>query len=161
MVMIILAVLAVVVAPKFINLKTDSKTAILESLGGAMQEGLRLVYIQSALENKTTGNTEITYLGHPLPIYNGYPAVDGGDSFEELNQQVQAWLDIDSVALTTIIADNDAAPFFVDKSTALNRIYIFYSEDLADKSVFFNCHALYTNQENGSGPSVTIKTSDC
>ena len=39
MVMIILAVLAVVVAPKFINLKTDSKTAILESLGGAMQEG--------------------------------------------------------------------------------------------------------------------------
>ncbi|MDO6763826.1 type II secretion system protein [Agarivorans sp. 1_MG-2023] len=161
MVIVILAIIAVVAVPKLINLKTDGKAAVLNTIGGSMQEGLRLVYTEAALENKATGNQQINYLGTPLPIYNGHPAVEGTDSFEELNRQVQAWLSINSVALTTITANNDAAPFFIDKSTAFNHIYIFFSEDLASKSVFFNCHVLYTNQENGSGPSVTVKTSDC
>ncbi|GAB1623376.1 type II secretion system protein [Agarivorans albus] len=161
MVIVILAILGVVALPKFLNLRFDSKAATLETIGGAMREGLHLVYSEAALQNKTNGNSEIDYLGTLLPVYQGYPAVDGSDSFQQLNTQVQAWLDIDSVALPSIIANNDAAPFFVDKSTALNRIYIFFSDDLADKSVFFDCHVLYTNQENGNGPSVTVKTSDC
>ncbi|WP_255494611.1 type II secretion system protein [Agarivorans sp. Alg241-V36] len=161
LVIVILAVLSVVALPKFISLRLDSKAATLEAVGGAMREGLHLVYSEAALQNQISGNGEIDYLGVQLPVYQGYPAVDGGNSFQQLNQQVQAWLDIDSVALPTIIANNDAAPFFVDKSTALNRIYIFFSDDLADKSVSFNCHVLYTNQENGNGPSVTVKTTDC
>ncbi|MFT5705131.1 MAG: hypothetical protein ACI8SK_001086 [Shewanella sp.] len=49
-----------------------------------------------------------------IPLYNGYPAVDGNDSFDELNRQVRAWLDIYSVSLTAI---------FVTKmlSTPLNQ----------------------------------------
>jgi MSHA pilin protein MshA len=96
-----------------------------------------------------------------IPLYNGYPAVNSSDSFDELNAQVQAWLDIDSVSLTKIASDNDAAPLFIDKSTANNQIYIFFAEDLPDKSVSFNCHILYQNRTTNTEYELFVRTDDC
>ncbi|WP_076414615.1 type II secretion system protein [Shewanella sp. UCD-KL12] len=160
-VIIILGILAVVAAPKFISLTSDSKAAVLEGIGGAMESGLALVYSKAAIEGQENGDGLIDIAGTSVPLFDGHPAVDGSDSFDELNAQVQAWLEIDSVSLTAIEADNDAAPFFIDKSTRLNRIYIFFAEDLSQKSVRFNCHIRYTNLESATGPEVIVETEDC
>lgn len=160
-VIIILGILAVVAAPKFISLTSDSKAAVLESIAGAMESGLDLVHSKAAIEGQETGDGQIEINGVAVPLFNGHPSVEGTDSFDKLNEQVQAWLEIDSVSLTAIETDNDAAPFFIDKSTRLNRIYIFFSEDLSQKKVSFNCHIRYTNLESATGPVVIVETEDC
>lgn len=160
-VIIVLGILAVIAAPKFLNLRTDAKIADLQAIEGAMKSALALVYSKAAIEGENVEAGTITHAGIDIPLYNGYPAVDGGDSFDELNEQVQAWLDIDSVSLTAIKQDNNAAPLFIDKSSANNQIYIFFSEDLADKSVNFYCHILYQNKESNSHYEVFLRTDDC
>ncbi|MCL1093243.1 type II secretion system protein [Shewanella kaireitica] len=160
-VIIVLGILSVIAAPKFLNLRTDAKIADLQAIEGAMKSALSLVYSKAAIEGESVEAGTITHAGIDIPLYNGYPAVDGGDSFDELNEQVQAWLDIDSVSLTAIKQDNNAAPLFIDKSSANNQIYIFFSEDLADKSVNFDCHILYQNNESSSQYEVFLRTDDC
>lgn len=160
-VIIVLGILAVIAAPKFLNLRTDAKIADLQAIEGAMKSALALVYSKAAIEGENVEAGTITHAGIDIPLYNGYPAVDGGDSFDELNEQVQTWLDIDSVSLTAIKQDNNAAPLFIDKSSANNQIYIFFSEDLADKSVNFYCHILYQNKESNSQYEVFLRTDDC
>ncbi|MCG9730160.1 prepilin-type N-terminal cleavage/methylation domain-containing protein [Shewanella sp. Isolate13] len=160
-VIIVLGVIAIVALPKFVVLKTDSKIATLDGIAAAMESGLDLVHSKAVIEGQAKGAGNIVHAGVTIPLYNGYPAVDGTDSFDELNRQVKAWLNIDSVSLTTIQQDPDAAPFFIDKSTANNHIYIFFSEDLNDKSVSFNCHIRYENAINATEPVITVKHSDC
>ncbi|WP_299806652.1 Tfp pilus assembly protein FimT/FimU [uncultured Shewanella sp.] len=160
-VIIVLGILAVIALPKFVNFHADSKVAVLDGIAAAMKGGLDLVHSKAVIEGENVDFGSIEYAGVSIPLYNGYPAVDGNDSFDELNRQVRTWLDIDSVSLTAIKLDNDAAPFFIDKSTANNHIYIFFSEDLNDKSVSFNCHIRYENAINATEPVITVKHSDC
>ncbi|MBL4913278.1 prepilin-type N-terminal cleavage/methylation domain-containing protein [Shewanella schlegeliana] len=160
-VIIVLGILAVIALPKFVDLKTDTKVATLDGIAAAMKSGLDLVHSKAVIEGESNGFGSIVHAGVSIPLYNGYPAVDGNDSFDELNRQVRAWLDIDSVSLTTIQQDPHAAPFFIDKSTANNHIYIFFSEDLNDKSVSFNCHIRYENPIGSTQPVITVKHSDC
>ncbi|MEZ9197238.1 Tfp pilus assembly protein FimT/FimU [Shewanella sp. 10N.286.54.B9] len=160
-VIIILGILAVIAAPKFLDLRTDAKIADLQAITGAMKSGLTLVHSKAAIEGEEVEEGAITHAGVEIPLYNGYPAVDGSDSFDELNVQLQAWLDIDSVSLTTIQQDNNAAPLFIDKSSANNQIYIFFSEDLADKSVNFDCHILYQNKETNDQYELFVRSDDC
>ncbi|GIU44296.1 type IV pilin [Shewanella sairae] len=160
-VLIVLGIIAVIALPKFVDLKTDSKIATLDGIAGAMKSGLDLIHSKAVIEGQAKGTGSIVHAGVTIPLYNGYPAVDGTDSFDELNRQVRAWLDIDSVSLTTIRQDPDAAPFFIDKSTANNHIYVFFSEDLNDKSVSFNCHIRYENAINATEPVITVKNTDC
>ncbi|QQX78880.1 prepilin-type N-terminal cleavage/methylation domain-containing protein [Shewanella sp. KX20019] len=160
-VIIILAILAVIAAPKFLDFRTDSKIATLEGVAGAMASGLALVHSKAAIEGQDVKIGSIVHAGVTIPLYNGYPSVRGRDDWETLNDQVQAWLDIDSVSLTEIEIDNDAAPFFIDKSTANNQIYIFFAEDLADKSVNFNCHILYQNPVSTTNYEIFVRTDEC
>ncbi|MCL1058962.1 type II secretion system GspH family protein [Shewanella gelidimarina] len=160
-VIIILGILAVIAAPKFLNFRTDAKIAALEGVAGAMSSGLALVHSKAAIEGQDSETGSIVHTGVSIPLYNGYPAVDGNDSFDKLNEQVQSWLEIDSVSLTKILADNNAAPFFIDKSTANNQIYIFFSEDLPDKKVSFYCYILYQNKTTNTEYELFIRTDDC
>ncbi|WP_210499652.1 type II secretion system protein [Vibrio crassostreae] len=96
-----------------------------------------------------------------IPLLNGYPSVDGGDSFFELNRQVQAWLDIDSVGKDEIISNPNAAPFFVDKSSTLNQVYIFFSNaPTSGNRTEYGCQVRYQNSD-AEGYSVRVLTSEC
>jgi len=162
---IVLGVLAATASSKFVDLSTDAKIASLNSVAGAMRSGLTLVLSEAALQGKANGNETIDFLGTEVPVYNGYPAVDGNDSFSDLNEQVQAWLEIDSVDRNTRRdeynnGESASSLFFTDKSTASNYIFIFFSEDWVDKSASFECQILYANPEGGT-PSVTVLTDAC
>ncbi|WP_122032351.1 type II secretion system protein [Aliivibrio sp. EL58] len=163
---VLLAILSIVVAPKFLSLKTDSKNQSLQGVGAAMKSALMLLNSQAAIENKEHGNTTIIINGVEVPLYNGYPSVRGSDNFVKINQQVKAWLDIDSVDRNTARKDRNAAPFFTDKSTRNNQIFIFFTSDYDNKSVRFKCHIRYENPESTpptpfTGPIVIIETDDC
>ncbi len=167
---VILSILAVTVAPKFIDLKNDSKTAVLQGVGAAMNSGLQLVHNKAVIENQlgpqtSTPAPKVTIAGVDIPLHNGYPAVNGNDSFVEVNAQIRAWIDIDMVDRNTMDSDPSytVARFFSDKSSDKNILHIFFGEDYPDKSGTFKCRVQYTNdpKSNGQLPVVEIFTDAC
>ncbi len=108
-VIVILGVIAVVAAPRFLNLSDDAKANTMLTVGAAMESALTLLHSQAVIAGQGTGDGDVIISGVAVPLLDGYPAVDGSDSFAQINAQVQVWFDIDSVGKTGIIADPNAA----------------------------------------------------
>jgi MSHA pilin protein MshA len=51
-VVVILGVLAVVAAPKFVDLSRDAKIAVLEGMQGTMRSGAKMIYAKALVEKK-------------------------------------------------------------------------------------------------------------
>ena len=80
-VIVILGILAVTAAPKFMNLQNDARNASLEGLKGAMQGAAGIVYGKAAIEGKETAGTavkpeSVTVDGTPIKVIYGYPTAD-------------------------------------------------------------------------------------
>lgn len=163
LVIAVLAILAVAVAPRFVSINRDAKAADMKAIGGAMESALSLVHAKAKIENQDGTAGEIVINGVAIPLYNGYPSVQGTDSFVQINAQVKAWLEIDAVDRNTARRNRDAAIFFTDKSTANNQIYIFFTSDYDQKSVNFKCQIRYENPVSNTPtrPTVNIETSEC
>jgi MSHA pilin protein MshA len=91
-VIIILGILAVVAAPKFINLKSDALTANLKSLQGALKSANTLVFSKALLSGQEkldpgsvtlNGATISTTLGYITPLADNIAKVLDG-SFESM-----------------------------------------------------------------------------
>lgn len=162
-VMLIIGLLAITAAPKFIDLTSDSKAATFNSISGSMASALQLIYSRALIKGEHKGTGLIQISGIDIPLYNGYPSVRGKDSFRQINAQLKAWLEIDAVDRNTARKNRDEATFFTDKSTRNNQIYIFYSADYDQKSVNFKCQIRYENPETTTPkkPTITVETDAC
>ncbi|PML78480.1 type II secretion system protein [Enterovibrio norvegicus] len=69
-VIVILGILAVTAAPKFLNFQDDARVASLNGLKGAIQSAASMTYGKAALEGKETGAKELT---GGLQVNEGYP----------------------------------------------------------------------------------------
>jgi MSHA pilin protein MshA len=117
-VIIILGILAVTAAPKFINLQTDARQSALQGVKGAIQGANGLVFAKAALAGKEkSGDTTVDILGtaattDDVAIKYGYMhateaafelAMDAGFDAESITDGVQAgtqdWI-VDEVAGT-------------------------------------------------------------
>lgn len=78
-VIVILGILAVTAAPKFLNMQGDARAASLEGVQGAMQGAAGIVYAKSAMEgeDKTdyaeTNGPSVTVDLTTINTHNGYP----------------------------------------------------------------------------------------
>ncbi|WP_217518156.1 type II secretion system protein [Vibrio metschnikovii] len=75
-VIVILGILAVTAAPRFLNLQGDARDASLQGLKGAMQGAAGIVYGRSAIDGKESVSSAIvTILGTgDVDVVWGYPA---------------------------------------------------------------------------------------
>ncbi|MCU8039400.1 type II secretion system protein [Shewanella oncorhynchi] len=71
-VIIILGILAVTAAPKFINLQGDARASTLQGLKGAIQGANSLVYSKAALTGKEVGPQTVTLDSGTVAVINGY-----------------------------------------------------------------------------------------
>lgn len=156
-VIVILGVLSAVAIPKFVDLSADSKKSILESVAGAMRSGSTLVFSKASIEGKADGKQKVNINGVEIDTYDGYPTAPIG-SYSEMNQQLQAWLEIDSVPSNQ--ANNASEIFFVDKYTRLKTLAIFFTEDYARKGLRLKCQIKYISRDNQQ-PTILIETEDC
>ncbi|MEH0688592.1 type II secretion system protein [Vibrio cholerae] len=73
-VIVILGILAVTAAPRFLNIQDDARKATLEGLAGAMQGAAGIVYGKSAIEGKEAASSGVVTLsGEDIDIVYGYP----------------------------------------------------------------------------------------
>ncbi|MEW4463685.1 type II secretion system protein, partial [Vibrio cholerae] len=70
-VIVILGILAVTAAPRFLNLQGDARQASLQGLKGAIDGAAGIVYGKSAVSGKDTKSTESV---DGISIVYGYPA---------------------------------------------------------------------------------------
>jgi len=72
---VILGILSVIAAPKFMDLSSDARIAALESLEGSMRSATDLVNYKATIENKTDCSTDptIEMVGATITLRCGYP----------------------------------------------------------------------------------------
>ncbi|MBA6351937.1 type II secretion system protein [Colwellia sp. BRX9-1] len=77
-VIVILGILAVTAAPKFIDISSDANKAVLESMGGTLISSSKLVYgksIVQGIQNQALTNIDIDGDGNDdIEIKHGYPS---------------------------------------------------------------------------------------
>lgn len=92
-VIVILGILAVTAAPRFISLAAESEIATLDGLKGALSSGAELVHSKAVIDGVDTGTNTIELNGGTLSIRSGYPRV--ASSCSNFTGQLNLWLQLD------------------------------------------------------------------
>jgi len=145
-VIVILGILAVTAAPRFIDLQSDARRAALEGIMASMQGGAQLVYAKSAIAGiQNTANTTVTVSGNTLDVEYGYPNAD-----LITPTTFQYFVDYDLADMT-----------IVNSSTTDNVVHIRYTSITGDIANNSGCYIQYTNATQGSTPAMTIVSDLC
>lgn len=158
-VIVILGILAVTAAPRFLNLQDDANSAAVQSLHGAAQSALALTYSKAVIANQESSqrSTSIeTNLG-TLELKNGYPEAyaEDGLGFEDLIQLEDTWEICYGSNLSRCSSSNSSNVRigFDTKQQPGKKCYIHYIEPTGTN-----------NPSNGTDDEtyfLTIETSEC
>ena len=113
-VIVILGILAVTAAPKFLNLQGDAREATLKGMKAAMESSASIVYSKAVikgLESETSGASVSTGVsGADVTIANGYPTADDAGIGAALDIGVGDWEDpsVSSASKTFIMTPKGA-----------------------------------------------------
>lgn len=152
-VIVILGILAVTAAPRFIDLQGDARGATLQGVKAALQGGSQLVYAKSAI----AGEQKIEFAGTDAPAVNingssvattyGYP---DADSVADIDG-IAPWADL-SDAEWTLTPDTPSAGSFVItpegvtyNATAGSECFVRYDEATGENA----------------GPTITVQAAGC
>ncbi|MEE1675403.1 prepilin-type N-terminal cleavage/methylation domain-containing protein [Agarivorans aestuarii] len=141
-VIIILGILAVTAAPKFLNLQTDARVSTLSGLEAAVKGGANLVYSKAAIAGEESAeNGSLT--DPAVTLAYGYPAAD----IDELDE----WLDI------THSTDGSTGDWIANET---GTTLTFSPSSVASGSAS-TCQLTYNEATSGSAPTYTIDPSGC
>lgn len=133
-VIIILGILAVTAAPKFLNLQDDAKMAAADGVFSGVRSAMQLVYSKSALEGKEKAEKTST----PTP----YVGSAGGRVATHFGYPTAAWLGIGQAIIL------DGAWIGAADSNAIPPTYQFYSTDKGGKAVNGSPCVIYTEADS-------------
>lgn len=155
-VIVILGILAVTAAPRFIDLQSDAQEASLDGVRAAVQGGSQLVFARAAIggvQSKTTDS--ITINTQSVPIAFGYPRATG---MTETN--IAGWLDM---AITTdATASADEFDFLLTVVAASNQFAITPFGTAYNATANSACQVLYTEAaDENSSPDVVVQAGGC
>lgn len=145
-VIVILGILAVTVAPKYINLEADAKTATLEAIKASMEGASALVYGKSLVK----GNHKVEQ------TFSDQPKVDIGDGLGDL--------DINFGHPTGVntdwdrLLDIDTSVYGIAMTTDTSNAIVYFKSDGVQSSTSGDCIVFYTQVSAvDQKPSVTVK----
>ena len=154
-VIVILGILAVTAAPKFIDLQGDARGATIQAVKAAMESSTALVHSKSLIKGndknatKTTVNINSTTT---VNIMEGWPTNANADTWAKL-------LDID-VNDFTILSVGDEA-----EGSGTSFTYIYPKQDTAldkDDIVAFECWVKYTESDSTDAkPAIAVDIDKC
>lgn len=147
-VIVILGILAVTAAPKFINLQDDAHTATLNAIKASMQSASTIVHSKALIkgdENEATSTVKVN--GADQDIAYGYPRSDDAADWGTL-------LDTDAADFTTVLVADSGVNYVVvhPESKDAPTTIIAVGDDATAAS---NCYAYYT-EATGAGTPVVI-----
>ena len=72
-VIVVLGILAVISAPRFIDISTDAKITPLKGMEGALKSGATHIYAMAVIASETNGDSSVTVSGETITTNSGYP----------------------------------------------------------------------------------------
>lgn len=148
-VIVILGILAVTAAPKFIDLQSDARLATLNGMKAAINSAVSLTYGKSLVtgeEKKEEGS--ITINGSPVTVCYGYPCAAA--------TKIQGVLDIGDFNACTAGVAGDWC--FEDGTADDSSIKIFVANGYSSGS---KCYVEYKQPDaSGKAPTVTLPTDE-
>ncbi len=161
-VIVILGILAVVAAPRFLNLQGDANAATLEGVRGSIRSGMNIVNGKAIIANVQNRETAIV---EGVRVAYGYPQarLDAFEAFLDINFAVGNSGQKDSQDFNLIIAD-DGTGDSPGKVVIFPNSYSYSSESDND-----SCYVTYTAasgpssraEDSANAPVTTIDTSGC
>lgn len=148
-VIVILGLLAVTAAPKFIGMQSDAREATLEGLAGTLKSAGNIVYAKAALDGKE-GNENDTVTNGSVTIATayGYPAAT--------KAALQGAADIPDSDWNFTVGTADA------NTPATGTIGFDVTPDNDYNFSTGTCHVTYTPPAAANGtPSIVVVTSGC
>ena len=142
-VIVILGILAVTAAPRFIDLQTDARAQTLEGVKAALQGSSQLVYAKAAIAGVQNSPTavDVTVNGTAVPTINGYPA----DSAFATATTVASFLDLSS------------GDFDIAAATTTAPVIITF----AGEATTVDCRIEYTQAAANESPTITVVPTGC
>ena len=164
-VIVILGILAVTAAPKFIDIQGDATASTLQGVKAALQGGSQLVYAKSAIageqkaEAAGDATTQVSVGGQTVETDYGYP-----DAEETTATTLSGWVDIRDTEFTLVAGTGTgtavipaAGTFAIIPATGAPTIDYTLTGATAD-----SCHVLYTEATGiNSSALVTAVTGGC
>lgn len=139
-VIIILGILAVTAAPKFLNLQDDAKKAAADGVFSGVSSAMQLVYSKSAIE----GEEKAAKTDNPVPSVGSA----GGTVYTHFGYPTAAWIGIGRA-----ISLDGAWKGAADGSTT-PPTYQFYSTDKGGKAVNGSPCVIYTEADSATAAVV-------
>ncbi|ENY72025.1 MSHA major pilin subunit MshA [Aeromonas diversa CDC 2478-85] len=140
-VIIILGILAVTAAPKFLNLQEDARTATLKAVEASLKSASSMVYSKAVLKGKETSSDEVALDiggGKTVATLFGYPVAT--------QAALSALLDVDSTAWEYKVPETATDPVSI----------MIYPKG---KTALDNCFVTYTQAK--TGVVAKVETTDC
>ncbi len=150
-VIVILGIVSVTAANKFLNLQGDARISSLQGLRGGMQGAADMVYpiaVQQGLEKLSAA--EITIEGDKIQLVYGYPAADSANAWSHLIEATFA----DSI----FNADDPADWYFHNTSRKIPWIRFMTK---TKKQSGLQCYLEYTEATSTAQPTFELTTSGC
>jgi MSHA pilin protein MshA len=159
-VIVILGILAVTAAPKFIDIQSDADEATLKGVKGALQGSSQLVYAKSAIagiqstEYSGANTPTVSINNETVSVNFGYPAVSNPAlSFALL----QNWVDLSTDDWDFVLGGASDPTTPVDKSFAIKpkgRVITDYTTTPA-------CYVLFTEAVDANTPATVTAYTGC
>lgn len=144
-VIVILGILAVTAAPKFLNLQADAKEGVLKGVEASMKSASSLVYSKSiiaGIESKVSGAVKVN--GNDVDVVYGYPRAD----------DVIGLLDISATSSATETGGFD----FYYKLTSTTDVSVW---PLGSDYTKAACSVKFTNSASTGTQPVIVTTTGC
>ncbi|MCS6119481.1 type II secretion system protein [Shewanella baltica] len=170
-VIIILGILAVTAAPKFINLQGDARASTIQGMKGAIQGANSLVYSKAALlgiEGADTGSVDVlgnTVAGTPATATDDVPVVYGymAATKAALEKGMDVKFNTGTSPSSAVPSGEDAADWVINASG--NSATIWQRGAPADVTTTgseASCKIVYTQSASaGALPTITLTDNGC
>ncbi|MCD9529937.1 type II secretion system protein [Photobacterium carnosum] len=154
-VIVILGILAVTAAPKFMNLQGDARHASLDGLRGAINGAAGIVYGKAAIagQENSADPIDVGETGHQIQTVYGYPTATSAGIGAALSGVNGA--NGDFVAVQTTGTDEKAGG-------VISFTFKNYAHSTSLTTVPKNCYVTYTAPAtSGATPTVTLDANAC
>lgn len=159
-VIVILGILAVTAAPRFLDLSKDATISTLQGMEGTLESAVNLVYSKAEIETQTDGDGSITDDGITILTHGGYPTANWLNSVRYLIE-----LDTQNFTNAAVVCPtewcglgNQTTSPGGSSVTGDGRITKIYPEGYTYNQ---QCGVVYINRHDGNRPEILLETDDC
>lgn len=156
-VIVILGILAVTAAPKFIDIQSDARASTLQGVKGALQGGGQLIFAKSAIAGEQnaqaagTAASQVSVNGATVDTNYGYPA-----GVEATQATLAGWVDLDFVNDWNFVVGTSAG------TTPAVGAFGIAPGNLATDYTTDTCHVTYTEASGvGGSPVIAVVDGGC